>query len=225
MGHVPHLYIPPPWGGGELDLSASQQAHLLKVLRTGEGEPLSYTDGIGISGSGTLGRRAVVRGDEWPVPRPSDLTVAVAPPSSRSRLRFLVEKLAELGVARLLWIRTRHAEGRPPSPEKAKAWSVSGMEQSRGAWLMEVETTSLPKLDHGRVVVADPAGAQPAPAEGLCLLIGPEGGLDPDEIPARAARITLGPTILRIETAAVVGATLLRVPAREEAESAKQSER
>lgn len=210
MAHIPHLYIPGPWVGAELALSESQRSHVLKVLRTREGDPLSYTDGAGRAGSGRLGDKAVVRGEEWEVDRPSDLTVAISPPSSRSRTRFLVEKLAELGVAGLCWVRTRHTEGRPPSSDKAVAWSVAGMEQSRGAWLMDVGTTSLEELDGAGVVVAHPGGSRPTAGAGLCLLIGPEGGLDDDEIPPGARRIDLGPTILRVETAALVGATLLR---------------
>jgi 16S rRNA U1498 N3-methylase RsmE len=84
---------------------------------------------------------------------------------------------------------------------------VSALEQSRGAWLMAVGRNELADLDSGRLVVVHP-GPQPftlsesAPGSPI-LLVGPEGGLDVAEIPPEAARLTLGPTILRVETAAV----------------------
>lgn len=212
MGHTPHLHIPRPWAGPVLELSTPQRQHLVKVLRISDGEPLSYTDGSGITGNGRLDDSHLLRGEESSIERPTDLTVAVAPPSSRHRTRFLVEKLAELGVARLLWVRTRHTEGRPPPVGKAQAWSIAGMEQSRGGWLMKVTEARLEDLRPERLVVADPAGSEPFPLEGLTLLVGPEGGLDHDEIPEGARRVSLGPTTLRVETAAVVGATLLRLP-------------
>lgn len=210
MAHTPHLYLPGPWDGATLLLSDGQRRHLERVLRLPEGSPLSYTDGEGRVGEGRLAGKGVTRGQESSVERPSRVTMAVAPPRSRDRVRFLVEKLAELGVARLLWIHTRHTEGRPPSPGKAQAWVTGALEQSRGAWEMEVGQTTLEDLDRTRLVVADPAGETVFPVGRSTLLVGPEGGLDPGELPGNVPRVSLGPTVLRVETAAVAGAALLR---------------
>jgi 16S rRNA (uracil1498-N3)-methyltransferase len=191
-------------------LSDSHRHHLRRVLHVDPGDPLSYTDGAGVVGRGHFDDESVIRGDESEHPRPTTLTVAVAPPASRHRVRFLVEKLAELGVARLLWVGTRHTEGRPPPASKAEAWAASALEQSRGAWKMGVGEASLDELDRSRLVVADPDGGEVAGEEDLILLVGPEGGFDPGEIPRDVRRISLGPTILRVETAALIGAGLLR---------------
>lgn len=210
MAHTPHLYLPGPWDGDTLQLPDGQRHHLERVLRLTEGSRLSYTDGEGRVGVGRLAGGGVTRGHESEVERPSRVTVAVAPPRSRDRVRFLVEKLTELGVARLLWVRTRHTEGRPPAPGKAQAWVKGALEQSRGAWEMEVGETTLEDLDRTRLVVADPAGEAAFPVGRSTLLIGPEGGLDPGELPGDVPRVSLGPTVLRVETAAVAGAALLR---------------
>lgn len=62
----------------------------------------------------------------------------------------------------------------------------------------------------GTLYRADPGGgAIPAVHGDVTLLIGPEGGFSPDEIPSSEA-ISLGETILRVETAAIVGAALLK---------------
>ena len=83
MGHVPHLVVAAPWESEELELSLMQWRHLSKVLRMGRGDEVSYTDGLGRMGTGRLMNQAVMRGEEADVPRPSELTVAVAPLPAR----------------------------------------------------------------------------------------------------------------------------------------------
>ena len=207
--HVPHLYLPPPWSGAEIPLDEGHVNHLRKVLKLAEGSDLSYTDGAGTLGSGRFSDGGVRRGPEATVARPNGVTAVVAPPSSRDRIRFLVEKTAELGVSRLLWIRTARTTGGSPRQAKAIAWATAALEQSRGAWMMEIGTTTMGDLDPADLVVADPGGLRQAPSDRSTLLIGPEGGLTSEEIPSGAVRLSLGPTVLRVETAAVVGVLAL----------------
>lgn len=214
MRHVPHLYLPPPWTDSLVPLPDSQVHHLRRVLRLAKGAPVSYTDGAGLVGAGALDGDGVIRGSETMVERPCDVSVAVAPPASRHRARYLVEKLAELGIERLLWLDTRHGEGRPPPESKVRSWVVSALEQSRGAWSMEVDTADWDDLDLERVVVGDPDGGEPGSVDRPILVIGPEGGWADGEVPEEARRVSLGSTVLRVETAAVVGAALLASHAR-----------
>ena len=74
---------------------------------------------------------------------------------------------------------------------------------------METGESSIAELDQKRLIVADPDGGEPGGMDAPILLIGPEGGLAPDEIPPGCPTVSLGPTILRVETAAIVGAGLL----------------
>lgn len=211
MGHIPHLYLPQDWSQGWIELGPHHLHHLRKVMRIVDGEPVSYTDGKGTIGRGSLDGVGVERGAESTVDRPTDVTVAMAPPGSSPRSRMAVEKLAELGVVRLQWVRTIHAVGRPPSSAKTDAWTKAGLEQSRGAWAMDTETVDLAALV-SPLVVADPSGSPVDELGALTaptLLVGPEGGLAPEEIPTVAHRLGLGPTVLRMETAAIVGAFLL----------------
>lgn len=207
MGHVPHLVVPAPWESEELELSVIQWRHLSKVLRMGRGDKVSYTDGLGRIGTGRLTGQAVSRGEEADVPRPSELTVAVAPPANKDRQRFVVEKLAELGVARLRWLATKHGKERTASSSKVFSWALAATEQSRGAWLMETPEDLVELSDlEGPVVICNPGGeADPAPAK--TVVVGPEGGFAQEEIPQDARLWDLGPTILRVETAAVVAAS------------------
>lgn len=204
MKHIPHLVVAAPWEGQRLDLSMVQWRHITKVLRMKSGQEVSYTDGLGVIGSGVLIHQGVERGEEETVARPTELTVAVAPPSNKDRQRFLVEKLTELGVARLIWLETKHGKNRVASAAKIFSWVHAALEQSRGAYLMDTSDEMVPLADlEGRVVVCRPGGERD-PGDVDVIAIGPEGGFADEEIPEDARLWDLGPTVLRVETAAVV---------------------
>lgn len=209
MRHIPHVVVGAPWPDETLTLSVMQWRHLTKVLRLRRGDEITYTDGLGTIGSGVLGERSATRNDEHRVPRATELTVAVAPPANKDRQRFVVEKLAELGVAKLVWLSTKHGKDRLASPAKVFAWTLAATEQSRGAWLMEStpDVVGWEALE-GPITVCHPGGSK-TPRQPQTVVVGPEGGLSDEEIPEDAARWDLGPTTLRVETAAVVAAARL----------------
>ncbi|MEZ5176637.1 MAG: RsmE family RNA methyltransferase [Acidimicrobiia bacterium] len=210
MRHLPHLLVPGEWGHGAFELEAADLAHLTRVLRLSDGDTVSYTDGAGRVGHGRLEGRVVARGTESEVPRPRDLTVAVAPPRQRDRARFLVEKVQEIGVRRLMWLDTDHGEGKPPSDARVAAWRKAAIEQSRGAWLVEVNgPVRLADLENP--LLCDPDGEPIAHFDDtgpIMLAVGPEGGWSNAERDGRSA-ISLGSQILRVETAAVVAAGII----------------
>ena len=210
MKHIPHLVVGAPWSGSKLGLTVVQWRHVTKVLRMKSGQPVSYTDGLGTMGIGILGPQSIERGEEETVERPSNLAVAVAPPANKDRQRFLVEKLAELGVARLIWLETAHGKERVANPAKVFGWVHAAVEQSRGAYLMETsdELVRLGELE-GNVVICHPGGSDDH-GDVDVVAIGPEGGFSKEELPEGAQLWDLGPTILRVETAALVAAISIR---------------
>jgi 16S rRNA (uracil1498-N3)-methyltransferase len=140
------------------------------------------------------------------VNRPSDLVVVVAPPDNRDRARFLVEKLSELGVAELMFLETRYGQGRSLGEVKVRSWAASGLEQSRGAWLTRTAGGLVTFSSISRpFAVCDRGGTREVP-RARTVVIGPEGGWAPDEVPDHAERFDLGDTVLRVETAAIVAA-------------------
>lgn len=220
--HVPHLLVEAPWEAPVVALGSDQLSHIGKVLRRGAGDAVTYTDGRGRSGSGTFDGSGIVRGPEADRPRPPAPMMAVAPPSERDRQRFVVEKLGELGITRLVWLETANGDGRPPSHSKAAAWAQSALEQSRRAWLLEVSESmaSIGDLPAG-TVFADRGGSQdPLGPDVPCVAVGPAGGWAPREVPDGAERVDLGDGVLRTETAAiVVAATVSRTsPSRDHSE-------
>jgi 16S rRNA (uracil1498-N3)-methyltransferase len=210
MPHVPHLYAPPPWREDVLQLDAAARHHVERVLRRPSGAEVTYTDGAGTLGTGTYGDGLIIRGAEQMQPALPKVVVAVAPPHASDRCRFLVEKCAEVGVSEVVWLRTRYGEGRPPKPEKAMAWCIAAMQQSRGCHLTGVRgPTAVSELDPDSMVVADVAGGDGESMSWrppVTVVIGPEGGFAADELPPALPRWRLGERVLRTETAAVVAA-------------------
>jgi len=216
MRHQPHLYVPGPWTDAVLRVPDTTTSHLERVLRYPEGGALTYTDGEGSVGSGTWTASGVRRGPERRVePIRPQLTIAVAPPRSKDRQRFIVEKLQELAVSHLTWLGCERSQAGPPRDERIDAWARSGIEQSRGAWLLSWDRLGVDALDAEVTVVADQEGSEPIRVlrsfDAVTVAIGPEGGFTEGERARFRRSCALGSTVLRTETAAVAVAAALRV--------------
>jgi len=219
MGHVSHVFVPRPWAADLLGVDSQERRHLDRVLRLEPGAAISYTDGAGVIGDGYYADGTIRRGEERETPPSRAVTVAVAPPRQVDRSRFVVEKLGELGVERLVWLESVFGEGKPPRKAKATAWAVAALQQSRGAHLLQIEEPiTLSALAEARpeaiLLVAEPGAgsieqALSAVDGEIVVCVGPEGGFRPDELPAGVRKIGLGPRILRTETAAVVAGGLI----------------
>jgi 16S rRNA (uracil1498-N3)-methyltransferase len=142
-----------------------------------------------------------------------------------------VQKLTELGVDGVTLLSTRRSV--PRWDETREEAAVARLRRIAREAAAQCRRARLPEIDgvrpvtelRGRagLVVADPTGEEPAllpaPAGGVwVLVVGPEGGFDPDEAAALlsaapggevAARLRLGPHVLRAETAAIAGAAVL----------------
>ena len=213
MAHIPHLYLPRPWGEEDVVLEPPQIHHLERVLRLRSGEVVSYTDGEGTVGAGPWEKGSIRREGEEQVEPLGELELAVAPPHDRDRLRWLVEKAAELEVTRIRWLRTRYGNARPNLLTRSQEWAAAALEQSRGAWLTAVDSTWVTPVELNSdlpTVAADPSGNGLNQVLPLRVMIGPEGGWEPGEIPSEIPRINLGRNILRTETAAVVAIVVCR---------------
>lgn len=220
--------------------------HLLNVLRLKCGDAVELFDGTGTIASGTIEsstrRDANVRVVSRHVQPPSDLAkviVAAAPPKGE-RLRWMVEKLTEIGVDELVLLETKHSVVHPGETklDKLRTNVISACKQSGRSRLMKLRgllplaslLTEFIRSDvQPRLIMAhpDPAAvsisASPRHGDGsefpaTLLLIGPEGGFADDEVGdahSAGAEICCWPGhILRIETAAIVFATQLLICSR-----------
>jgi 16S rRNA (uracil1498-N3)-methyltransferase len=220
----------------EIALDESAASHATRVLRLRVGAALTLFDGRGGEYPATLltiaGGRVTVRtgahlAREAEPPFPLVLGQALA---KGERMDLVVQKAVELGATALQPLSTARSEVHLDAERAAKRvahWQGvvrAACEQSGRNRLLEVRSPlaleawlARPTAPHRLVLAADgaPLAALPRPAGGLALLIGPEGGLAPEELSlAEAAgfvRASLGPRVLRTETAAVAALAAVQV--------------
>jgi 16S rRNA (uracil1498-N3)-methyltransferase len=231
---APHFFVSPDQTvatGDEVLLDAEDSRHALRSLRLRPGEVVTLADGSGLWVTGVVagereGRAVIEVRDTRQVLRPEpSLTVAMAPPKG-DRLSWAVQKLAEIGVDRLEIVETGRTL-RAWSPERAtralarlRAVAREAAMQSRRPFLMDVQQGVLTTEPDGPATIvlweeakqalSDALPAVPGP---IRLMVGPEGSFTDQEVAdavaGGAVAASLGPAILRTETAAVVGAALV----------------
>ena len=228
-------FLDQPPVGDAATLTGSEAHHLAHVLRAKPGEEVLLFDGSGLEYRAVIekvGRSEVrlqVVGSES-VDREASrpVTLAVALPKG-DRQRWLTEKAVELGVARLIPIETRRGVAQPSDNalERLRRAVIEAAKQCGRNRLMEITPAMrweelISQARHEQpCFVAHPGGAagglagqlaQLPPESPVLLAVGPEGGFTDEEIAAATAATwhlaDLGRRILRVETAALVLATL-----------------
>jgi 16S rRNA (uracil1498-N3)-methyltransferase len=220
---LPRLFVRPQLGAGvSVDLDAGQANYLGNVLRLKEGAELLLFDGTSGEWLARVSQAAkkrmslaVERQTRAPEAIP-DVWLAFAP-VKRAQTDWLIEKATELGAARLIPVMTQRTVAERVRLDRLEAIAIEAAEQCGRTRLPVIaEPISLKQLlasrDVRRLYFADEGGGEPAakafePGSAL-ILTGPEGGFADEEREAiRAAdnsvAISLGPRILRAETAAL----------------------
>jgi 16S rRNA (uracil1498-N3)-methyltransferase len=172
-----------------------------------------------------------------PLPHPAEsplqLSVFQSLPD-KERFELILQKLTELGVARIVPVETEHSltrAERDAVQEKSHRWPeviVRAAKQCRRAMLPELgdtvplatvlaegaaaEVRILCHAGEEHWTLRDALGSRPL--QRVCLLVGPEGGFSAGEVAAARAAgflpVTFGPRLLRTETAALAAATLVQ---------------
>ncbi|HEX4865769.1 MAG TPA: RsmE family RNA methyltransferase [Acidimicrobiales bacterium] len=204
-------------------LCEADSHHLRAVLRLRTGESVSVTDGRGgwrscvwVAGEGAI----EVAGEVVRVSRAAPAVCVAFAPVKGDRNEWAVQKLTELGVDRIVLLRTDRAvvrwdEGRSASHlGRLRKVARQAVMQSRRLWMPAVDgavdVESLLVQDGGDgAALADPSGT--AGFAGVrTVLVGPEGGWSERELSLSKDRlIRLGDGVLRTETAAVAAGVLL----------------
>ena len=213
----------PELAAGELALPEAEGRHAWQVLRKSTGDRVELFDGAGRRAAAELvsvHKKAVVARAEEPTQTPAapPLTVAAAVPKA-DRFKWMVEKLTELGVTTLVPLKTERTVVDPGAAklEKMAATVVAACKQSGRDRLMAIEpVTDLASAlarPAGTRLIADVGASGRGGGVDTLLLVGPEGGWTDAERAAAAEAgfepVTLGPHVLRTETAAVAGAAVL----------------
>ena len=221
---LPRLYVRQPLGdGARVDLDAAQANYLGNVLRMKEGAELLLFDGRSgewLARVAEAGKKRMALSVERRTREPEtipDVWLAFAP-VKRSQTDWLIEKATELGVARLIPVTTQRTVVERVKLERLQAIAIEAAEQCGRAVLPEIDepvplARLLEKRDPARTLYfADESGGEPAanafkPGPAI-ILTGPEGGFTDEERTAirassNALAVSLGPRILRAETAAL----------------------
>lgn len=226
---LPRLFVGQELAEGQtLTLEGNPANYLASVLRLGPGAEVKLFDdrtGEWLARVAEAGRKQVsLAVAERLRPREDvpDLWLLFAP-LKRSQTDWLVEKATELGAARLVPVLTQRTVAERVRVDRLRTIAIEAAEQCDRTALPELaEPIKLAALLSGwaaeRILIfADEAGgaplaqaAAPAPA---AILIGPEGGFTDAERTliracAAARPVSLGPRILRAETAAVAALSL-----------------
>ena len=221
---LPRLFVRAPLGSGaNVELDGGQANYLGNVLRLKEGGELLVFDGQSgewLARVAEVAKRRIAltverkTRDAEAIP---DVWLAFAP-VKRQGTDWLVEKATELGVARLIPVMTRRTVAERVKLERLEAIAIEAAEQCGRTRLPDIaEPMPLAHLlehrDPSRTLYfADENGGEWAPdaftAGSSMILIGPEGGFtDEERASIRAAPnsmpVSLGPRILRAETAAL----------------------
>ena len=221
---LPRLFVRQPLGEGVgIDLDASQANYLGNVLRLREGAELLIFDGASGEWIARIAEAAkkrmtltVERRTREPESIP-DVWLAFAP-VKRAQTDWLVEKATELGVARLIPVITHRTIVDRVKLDRLESIAIEAAEQCGRTRLPDIAeplplSRLLEEMDEDRTLYfADEGGGEPAAQAfkpgGATILTGPEGGFTEEErslirSAANAIPISLGPRILRAETAAL----------------------
>jgi len=201
------------------ELDERDAHHLRRVLRLRDGEAVTISDGRGAwRPARWCAGAAVVDGDVVEQPPERGVCIAAAIPKGE-RLEWMVQKLAEVGVGSIVLVDCDRsvvrwsAERATTHVARLRRVAREAAMQSRRTWLPAVAgpTPFADVAGTAGAVLADPAGP-PVDARRAgtgTVIVGPEGGFTEREM-AVAPSVSLGDHVLRIETAALVAAVLVR---------------
>jgi 16S rRNA (uracil1498-N3)-methyltransferase len=225
------LFVEHPLGEGQTVPLTREQAHyLFGVMRLGAGDPVLVFNGEAgewLAEVEEAGKRGgLLRCTEQTAPQrnPPDLWLLFSP-IKKARTDFIVEKAAEMGASRIMPVQTDFTNAERIRRDRLQAHAVEAAEQCGGTFVPKVE--DLQKLDRllsdwpddRQIMFCDEAlvGAGEtlgqAAGDKWAILIGPEGGFSETERARLAAlpfahAVSLGPRILRADTAAVAAMTV-----------------
>jgi len=228
------FYSEQPISDDIISIDGDEAKHILAVNRLGIGDDVVLFDGSGHEFVGKIcetGKRSlkveIIEKQSISRETKCELTLAVALPKG-DRQKQLVEKLVEAGVHKLLPLNCSRsvAKATEKSLEKLNRRVIEASKQCGRNVLMQIASPAdfkdLVEADMGtcKKFVAHPTDHQPnelaevgqTEAAKYLVAIGPEGGFSQEEIDVAISNdwqtVRLGPTIMRVETAAVVAAAL-----------------
>tara|TARA_B100000787_G_scaffold151349_1_gene124341 strand:+ start:649 stop:1365 length:717 start_codon:yes stop_codon:yes gene_type:complete len=229
MASVIRLYVDHPLGVGQsVPLSREQSHYLFGVMRKDVDEVLELfngRDGEWLARVVEAGKKAGIllcESQSKPIMLPADLWLMFAP-IKKARTDFIVEKATEMGAGKIMPVYTDFTNSERVRQDRLQSHAVEAAEQCGGTFVppvMELQklSTLLDAWDDRQIMFCDEMrigqaislSQKPGP---WAILIGPEGGFSPREriridAMSQAHAVSLGPRILRADTAVVAALAL-----------------
>lgn len=207
-----------------ITLLDGDEAHHAKVLRLSFGDEILVTDGRGLLCEAVITADGFRITNQRTISRPYSIHLFVAPTKNSDRIEWLVEKATEIGVSSITLVECKRSERTRINHDRLKKMAVSALKQSQQAWLPEIKPLAefneivSTKFDQNFIAFVDhsnPDKLKDLAARGKSygLLIGPEGDFTSEEVQSAInngwKKVSLGPTRLRTETAALAGTLTL----------------
>jgi len=208
--HIPTIYSEEFDGSTNFVISRDKLHHLVNVLRIKKGNEVKVSNGQGLLAQGILNEnQSIVINNIEELSRERDINFFLANIDSVSRMRFVIEKLTELGVNSICVGNTIRSGVKNFQIEKMKFWAKSAVEQSGNPFIPKIYKVK--SLDYDKFSSCLDINGERNLNKMISanIAIGPEGGWDPSELKQFKTLYSLGFTTLRTETAAIVAATLL----------------
>ena len=227
------------WGDARVLLDSAESHHCLRVMRKRLGDEVEVFDGNGRWGRGVITEQSdtavAVRLEQEETDRRRSPAISLAVALTKGKVMdSVVQKAVELGVDRIQPIFTEHTvvrlgeESLSGKQEKWRRVALEACKQCGQNFMPEVRTAApleevvrenkgraglLASLHHGALPLKDALRKLPAELEGIDLLIGPEGDFSVSERELAVAGgfhpVSLGPLVLRVETAVTFGLSVL----------------
>jgi len=209
----------------ELTIDGPEAHHAVNAKRLRVGESIELFDGRGTIARAEVlavstGKRASLSLSVHGSARIDAVTPRIelwCPPPKGDRLETMIDQLSQLGVAVWRPLRAARAERDTFRVDRLERAIIESAKQCGRAWLLEIGPWAAfdDALGDERCRLCDVSGelVPPATDAGAVLVLGPEGGWTPDELERFCATgrpvVRFGPHVMRIETAAVAGASVL----------------
>tara|TARA_B100000579_G_C22663276_1_gene771991 strand:+ start:262 stop:942 length:681 start_codon:yes stop_codon:yes gene_type:complete len=211
-------------------LEGEEFFHCIKVLRKKETDKIFFTDGSGNLFSSII-KKINKHSCELDniekiksIQKENNIEVAVSIIKSQNRLEWMVEKLSEIGISRITFVLSENSEKKKLKYDRIIKKTISALKQCNSLFLTDIQElilledylkkTSNIKNKFFADLNSNNILKKPINKEKSLILIGPEGDFSNTEkdliLKNNFKSISLGSSILRTETAAIVGGFMLR---------------
>ena len=208
---TPTIYIPNcDLDSDYITLDDSKLHHLKNVLRMKNEDNVNISNGNGKLLIGKLSKNDVKVSTKKDYVRNHETKIFVPPLREKNRFRFMIEKLVELNVSKLVIGKTENSQNTRLEADRISNWAISAVEQSGSPFFPDIEVTEEIDFSIFRTcfdISGEPINKDTDKVD--TFAIGPEGGWSPKELANFEIKYKITDFNLRSETAAVCAVSLI----------------